>query len=76
MDSPPDIPAFTANAKKLQKESVAEAIAGAAVTFVKTLNTPQPSKVVSEVCETVTKGISSGKTIELQMKNLGQLRYL
>ena len=28
------------------------------------------------MCETVTKGISPGKIIELRMKNLEQLQYL
>lgn len=77
MDNPPDIPAFTANTKKPRKESLAEAISGAATTFVKALNGPNIKDLASEMkSQPVSTGISPSKAIELRMKNLEQLRYL
>ena len=37
MDSPPDIPTFCSGTKKPRKESLGDAITGAATTFVKAL---------------------------------------
>ena len=41
MDKPPNIPAFGPSAKKPCKESVADAITGAAATVIKALRTPE-----------------------------------
>jgi len=86
MDIPPDVPAFNSSVKKPRKESLGDAITGAAVTFAKVLKesststqvprveTPQAPCVETSV--SAATGISPGKTVELRMKNLEQLRYL
>ena len=82
-EKPPNIPAFGATTKKPRKESVTDAIIGAAATVIKALRTPvvncsSDSKVNAEPDSNVTPvtGISPGKAVELRMKNLEQLRYL
>ena len=81
MDKPPNIPAFGPSAKKPHKESVADAITGAAATVIKALRTPEvnsfsDSKASAEPQSHITliTGISPGKAVELRMKNLEQLR--
>ena len=77
LDSPPDIPAFRSSTKRPRKESLGDAITGAAVTFAKALkesNTSQAPRV--ETSMSTATGISPGKAVELRMKNLEQLRYL
>ena len=83
MDKPPNIPAFGGSNKKPRKESVADAILGAAATVIKALRTPDvnssnDSKGSAEPeSHTIPiMGISPGKAVELRMKNLEQLRYL
>ena len=77
MDKPPDVPAFGASVKKPRKESLADAITGAAATLVKTFGAPDASssEVHREPTPTVM-GVSPGKTVQLRMKNLKQLQYL
>ena len=83
MDKPPDIPAFGSITKKPRKESVADAITGAAATVIKALRTPdinsssgsKPSAEPESHISPIT-GISPGKAVKLRMKNLEQLRYL
>jgi len=74
IDKPPDIPAFGASVKKPLKESLADAITGAAATLVKKFDV-HSSEVCCENTPSVT-GVSPGKTIQLRMKNLKQLKYL
>jgi len=77
MDNPPDIPAFRGSCKRPRKETFIEAIADAAVTIKKAFSTNDPpSSGASHGVTGVTAGISPGKTVELRMKNLEQLRYL
>ena len=83
MDKPPNIPAFGGSTKKPRKESVTDAITGAAATVIKALRTPDvngssnsKANVESESHRTPITGISPGKAVELRMKNLEQLRYL
>lgn len=76
MDSPPDIPALRDTGKKPRKETLADAISNAAITFTKALSTSQePNSTLSEATKSTT-GVSPGKAVELRMKNLEQLRYL
>jgi len=78
MDKLPDVPAFGVSVKKPCKESLADAITGAAATLVKTFGgTPDvhSSEVCCEPTPSVT-GLSPGITVQLQMKKLKQLRYL
>ena len=83
MDKPPNIPAFGGSTKKPRKESVADAITGAATTVIKALCTPvvnnsgdSKASAEPESHRTPITGISPGKAVELRMKNLEQLRYL
>ena len=76
-DKPPNIPAFGASTKKPHKESVADAITGAAATVIKALHKPEvnssnDSKASAEPQSHITPitGISPGKAVELRMKNL------
>ena len=82
-DKLPNIPAFGASTKKPRKESVADAITGAAATVIKALHKPEvnsssDSKASAEPQSHITliTGISPGKAVELRMKNLEQLRFL
>ena len=71
MDKPPNIPAFGASTKKPRKESVADAITGAAASVIKALRTPEvnsssDSKASTEPQSHITPitGISPGKAQE------------
>lgn len=82
-DNPPDIPAFSSvTPKRPRKESLSDAITGAAVAFAQVLQpdnkktvTEQPTVIATAVPSTGA-GISPGKCIDLRMKNFEQLRYL
>lgn len=73
-DDPPRVPQITGLIKKpVKNESLSEALAGAAVAVAKAF-TPQQSTPE----HTLSKGssISPGKSVELRMKNLEQLKFL
>lgn len=77
MDEPPDVPAFHGTGstpKKCRKDSLSDALSGAAIAFAKVLH---PDKSTTEQAKTpVPSCLSPGKAIELRMKNFEQLRYL
>ena len=75
-ENPPDIPTFSTHPmpKKPRKESLSDALTGAAVAFAKVFSDkdkPKPSQLSAP-----TSCASPGKTLELRMKNFEQLRYL
>ena len=78
-DTPPDIPAFSGmTPKKPHKDSLSDALTGAAVAFAQSLSGSKtrddsPKRMPSMLTAT---GIFPGKAVELCMKNLEQLRYL
>ena len=78
-DNPPDSPAFSGAApKRARKESLSEAISGAAVAIVKALST-DPKEKASERPQSVCPpgpGVSPGRAVDLRMKNFQQLRFL
>ena len=76
MNNPPDIPSFRGGTKKPRKESLAESLTGAAVTFAKVLKESNTSMVSQVETSASPVGLSPGKTADLRMKNLEQLRYL
>ena len=74
-DNPPNIPAFSPPApKKPRKESMCEAMTGAAVAIVNAIR--DPSSLSPSSSSTKGLGISPRKSVELRMKNYEQLRYL
>ena len=79
LDSPPNIPAFS-GAKRQRKESISDALSGAAVAFaqtIKTSSTPAPRSPLREFGNSSTPAVlSPGKAVELRMKLLEQLRYV
>ena len=84
-DIPPDSPAFsTAAPKRARKETLSEAIGGAAVAIVKALKsdpnemTGDNSQSSGAVCPGAQSGpgVSPGRAVDLRMKNFQQLRYL
>ena len=80
-DTPPDIPAFSgAISKRPRKESLSDALSGAAVAFAKSLkdvNTSNtPRSPLRAIANSSTAQVSPSKAVELRMKNLEQLRYL
>ena len=74
-DNPPNIPAFSGSTpKRPHKESLSDAISGAAIVFAETIKgkaspVPQPQLPTQA-------GVSPGKAVKLHMKNYEQLRYL
>ena len=77
-DQPPNVPLITGmipKQSKKNKESISEVIAGAATAFVKAVcpHTPTATETVNE---SSCVSISPGKTADVRMKNLQQLRYL
>lgn len=87
-DNPPASPAFTSAApKRARKESLSEAIGGAAVAIVKALQS-DPKEKPSEKSKSQSSvafgpeashsgpGVSPGRAVDLRMKNYQQLRYL
>ena len=75
-DNPPEIPAFLGSTpKRARRESLSEAISGAAVAFADVLKGKKdPEQPTSNTV--VPSGISPGRSVELRMKNYEQLRYL
>ena len=76
MDTPPDLPVFHKQiAKKASRESLTEALSGAATTLVNAFKgdcVPHQNPIAT----IPSTGLSPGKTIQLHMKNYEQLRYL
>lgn len=59
--------------KKQKQDSITTAIVGAATAFAKAIS-PSPPQIDGRV--TTVVGVSPGKTAEVRMKNLEQLRYI
>jgi len=80
--TPPDIPAFSGmTPKKPHKDSLSDALTGAAVAFAQSLSGSKtrddsPKRMPCSTSMLTATGISPGKAVELRMKNLEQLRYL
>ena len=77
MDNPPDLPAFRGSSqtpKKVQRESLSDALTGAAVAFAHAFKSQNTSETSQPPVTAV--GVSPGKAVELHMKNFEQLRYL
>ena len=86
-DNPQDSPAFSCAApKRDRKESLSEAIGGAAVAIVKALKSDSEEKakdssqsscaLSSGTQSAAGPGVSPGRAVDLRMKNYQQLRYL
>ena len=74
-DTPPEIPAFLGSTpKRARRESLSEAMSGAAVAFADALKGKEKDE--KRQGSVVTSGISPGRSVELRMKNYEQLRYL
>lgn len=85
MDVPPRVPMILGAPlpKRQKQESITSALVGAATAFAKAMSPPPIISSSSGDCTPSTLiraiasiGISPGKTVELRMKNLEQLRYL
>ena len=78
----PDIPAFSGmTPKKPCKDSLSDALTGAAVAFAQSLSGSKtkddsPKRMPCSTSMLTATGISPGKAVELRMNNLEQLRYL
>ena len=77
-DDPPRVPMITGILpKRHKKESIADALTAAATAVAKAFSPPSTSQVAtasSQMPCTSTVGMSPGKSIELRMENLQQLR--
>ena len=72
-DNPPNVPAFSGNtSKRPRRESLSEAISGAAVAIAETIKGSSPCPPPPQL----PTGISPGKAVDLRMKNFEQLRFL
>lgn len=79
MDNPPDLPAFRGNnqtPKKPHRESLSDALTGAAVAFAHAFKSQNATEAPHLPDSVTTVGVSPGKAVELRMKNFEQLRYL
>ena len=76
-NDPPNIPAFSGLAtKKPRKDSMYEALTGAAEAFAKVITSSGEQERATSKSSTFSSRISPSKSIELRMKNFEQLRYL
>ena len=85
-DDPPDLPAFKDPEPKRRKESLSDALAGAAVAFASAVtegskaqdHTSSKGGAADRVSTESSSGacVSPGKAVELRMKNFEQLRFL
>ncbi len=72
-DNPPNIPAFSGSTpKRPRRDSLSDAISGAAVAFAEAVKGKDKEKPATAL----PSGVSPGKSVELRMKNFEQLRYL
>ncbi len=75
-DDPPEIPAFQGSTpKRARRESLSDAISGAAVAFTDSLKSRNENQSPAST-SVLASGISPGRSVELRMKNYEQLRYL
>jgi hypothetical protein len=75
-DNPPAVPMFSGTQpKRPRKESLADTIAESVAAFSKAFGSNSPAQS-STSSPTPTLGLSPGKSIDLRMKNLQQLRYI
>lgn len=79
-EDPPDLPAFKEPETKKRKESLTDALAGAAVAFASAMSGGSQNQVcrsahLQESGPSVA-AVSPGKTVELRMKNYEQLRVV
>ena len=84
-EEPPDLPAFKGPEPKKRKESLSDALAGAAVAFATAMSgskdqlhstQPQRDHDSDNPFSGPAPAVSPGKTVELRMKNYQQLRFL
>ena len=74
-DTPPPLPMFGPQPKKPKKEELSDTLANAAIAITKAFRSPvEPPSSSLPVSSQV--GISPGKSVDLRMKTLQQLRYL
>ena len=78
LDEEPDIPLLRGGLKKVpKKESISEAITGAAIAFAKTLNAPStPSSSAHTPCQPLLNGVSPASKAKLSSAYISQLRQL
>ena len=70
-DTPPEIPAFLGSTpKRARRESLSEAMSGAAVVFADALKGKEKDE--KHQGSVVKSGISPGRSVELRMKNYEQ----
>ena len=75
-EEPPSIPVFSGVLpKRSHKDSLPEALEGAASAFAESLK-GKSTDPKAQHAPTAAVSVSPGKAVELQMKNLEQLRYL
>jgi len=75
LEEPPRVPMITGLVPKRQKqETLSDALAGAATAFVKAFHSTPTTSISNTPASSV--GISPGKTADIRMKNLQQLRFL
>ena len=74
-DNPPEVPAFGSTPQR-RRESVSNAINGAAVAITKALGGTSDVTPPRKDRSDRQPGVSPGKVIELRMKNYEQLRYV
>ena len=60
--------------KRQKQETLSDALAGAATAFVKAFHSTATASISNTPASSV--GISPGKTADIRMKNLQQLRFL
>lgn len=72
VDTPPNVPMITGPEKSKRRESLSDALAGAAIAVTKAFSPP-----ASENCSHMSQGnVSPSKKIDLRLKNLTQLQQL
>ena len=75
LEEPPRVPMITGLVPKRQKkETLSDALAGTATAFVKAFHSTPTTPVSNTPASSV--GISPGKTADIRIKNLQQLRFL
>ena len=78
-DNPPALPAFMEPQPKKRKDSLSDALAGAAGAFALVVSSKDATSKSPSVSLQHTgsgQGVSPAKAVELRMKNYEQLRYL
>ena len=78
-DNPPALPAFMEPQPKKRKDSLSDALAGAAGAFAQVVSSKDATSKSPSVSLQHTgsgQGVSPAKAVELRMKNYEQLRYL